>query len=281
MNLAASIDQFMTLAYQSPAIIFADSEQSALAEQWDKADKQKQTGYSSSSPLLRFDAAYTINQRMPLNLLVQAAQSARVPAAQRRDLAQALFCRAVLLRDQAAATKASDLLKKTMPALVPLLKSYDAGAKEFGAAFIMLKNPGMRPTVTGGVGRTTDIGRIDDYQDNWWGPIKANKDDDKSAPANSPVPPFITAADLKTASANVAAINALGTGADYLGKVVLNYARTNGGDPRVPEALHIVVKSTKFSYSYDHKSDTSKQAFQMLHQKYKGNPWATKTPFYY
>lgn len=281
MNLATTSEQFMAHAYQSPAMVFAEGEAAVLSELWQKADKKHESGYTHSTPLLRPDAAFTINQRLPLKMFASVAQSNSVPVHLRKDLAQALFVRGVLLRNQAEAARGSDMLKKLSPNLAPLLKGYDQGSKEFSAAYFMLKNPGARPYVTGGVGRVTDYGRIDDYQDNWWDVIKNSKSDDSNAPINSPVPAFVSAADLKGAAADIAAINALGSGSHYLGKTVLDYARTNGTDPRIPEALHLVVKATKFGAADAGTSALSKQAFQLLHQKYKGNVWATKTPYYY
>ncbi len=165
-----------------------------------------------------------------------------------------------------------------MPALAGLLARYDTAAadsKEFSAAYLLLKNPGSRPYVTAGVARTTEFGKIDDYQDNWWSPIEADKE------AKFAGQLFLKAAELTKAKAEVAAINSYGTGPDYLGKVVIDYARKHVSDPRVPEALHLIVRATKLGATDEKTSAISKQAFQILHQNYKGNPWTVKTPYYY
>ncbi|MBA4077016.1 MAG: hypothetical protein C0508_18395, partial [Cyanobacteria bacterium PR.023] len=280
LMLAKSLEQMITLSYRSPALIVSDAESHDLSEQWQKIDQKKNEAqsYLTLPSMLRPEGAVAINQKLPLSLFLQAAQSQQVPAALRKDIAQAVFCRSILLHDQASSAKASALLKQYMPALAGLLARYDAAAadsKEFSAAYLFLKNPGSRPYVTAGVARTTEFSKLDDYQDNWWSPIEADKE------AKFAGQQFLKAADLTKAKAEVAAINSYGTGPDYLGKVVIDYARKHVSDPRVPEALHLIVRATKLGATDEKTSAISKQAFQILHQNYKGNPWTVKTPYYY
>ena len=278
--LSKSLEQMITLSYRSPALIIGDAESQTLSAEWQKLDQKKSDGktYATLPAMLRPEGAVAINQKLPLNLFLQAAQSQQVPAALRKDIAQAVFCRSVLLHDQTSSSKASALLKQYMPNLASQLSRYDSAAtdsKEFSAAFLMLKNPGIRPYVTAGVGRTTEFGRLDDYQDNWWISIAADK------AAKFAGQQFLKPADLAKAKAEVDALNSLSTGPNYLGKVAIEYARKHLSDPRVPEALHMVVRATKLGASNDKTSAISKQAFQILHQNYKGNSWTVKTPYYY
>jgi hypothetical protein len=280
LMLSKSLEQMITLSYRSPALIVGDAESQTLSSEWQKLDQKKTDGktYTTLPTMLRPEGAVAINQKLPLNLFLQAAQSQQVPAALRKDIAQAVFCRSVLLHDQNSSNKASALLKQYMPNLASQLARYDsagADSKEFSAAFLMLKYPGIRPYVTAGVGRTTEFGRLDDYQDNWWISIEADK------AVKFAGQQFLKPADLAKAKAEVATINSLSTGPNYLGKVTIDYARKHLSDPRVPEALHMVVRATKLGASNDKTSAISKQAFQILHQNYKGNPWTVKTPYYY
>lgn len=280
LMLSKSLEQMITLSYRSPALIVGDAESQTLSSEWQKLDQKKTDGktYTTLPTMLRPEGAVAINQKLPLNLFLQAAQSQQVPAALRKDIAQAVFCRSILLHDQNSSNKASALLRQYMPNLASQLSRYDsagADSKEFSAAFLMLKNPGIRPYVTAGVGRTTEFGRLDDYQDNWWVSIEADK------AVKFAGQQFLKPADLAKAKAEVGALNLLSTGANYLGKVTIDYARKHLSDPRVPEALHMVVRATKLGASNDRTSAISKQAFQILHQNYKGNPWTVKTPYYY
>jgi hypothetical protein len=64
----------------------------------------------------------------------------------------------------------------------------------------------------------------------------------------------------------------------WLGSVVIPWAKAHLGDPRVPEALHNVVRATQYG---DMDSQTSKAAYDLLHSRFPKNPWTAKTPFWY
>jgi hypothetical protein len=49
----------------------------------------------------------------------------------------------------------------------------------------------------------------------------------------------------------------------------------------VPEALHLVVKATRFGCTDDATGRYSRDAFQLLHKKYEDTKWAKITPFWY
>src|SRR3974390_941095 len=56
----------------------------------------------------------------------------------------------------------------------------------------------------------------------------------------------------------------------WLGAIVIPWAKAHLSDPRVPEALHNVVRATQYG---DMDSDTSKAAYELLHGKFPHNPW--------
>lgn len=53
------------------------------------------------------------------------------------------------------------------------------------------------------------------------------------------------------------------------------WAKAHPGDPRVAEALHLVVRATQYGEA---DSDTSKAAYLLLHNRFPRNPWTAKTP---
>lgn len=70
--------------------------------------------------------------------------------------------------------------------------------------------------------------------------------------------------------------------ANYFAKVVLGYAKQHPNSAIIPEALHMVVKATRFAgCSDDDTSSFSKKAFQLLHYKYPKNYWTKQTPYYF
>lgn len=52
-------------------------------------------------------------------------------------------------------------------------------------------------------------------------------------------------------------------------------------DPRVPEALHLAVKSTRFGCVDKETGKFSKAAFDLLHQRYPRSRWAEQTKYWY
>jgi hypothetical protein len=61
----------------------------------------------------------------------------------------------------------------------------------------------------------------------------------------------------------------------YLGAIVIPWAKAHLSDPRVPEALHNVVRATQYG---DMDSATSEAAYNLLHDRFPRNAWTTKTP---
>jgi hypothetical protein len=71
------------------------------------------------------------------------------------------------------------------------------------------------------------------------------------------------------------------TAPDYFGRIVLSWASKHPKDERVPEALHLVVKSTRFGCSDAASGDYSRSAFRLLHARYPDTAWAKMTPFWF
>jgi len=58
------------------------------------------------------------------------------------------------------------------------------------------------------------------------------------------------------------------------------WARQHRDDPRVPEALHLAVRTSR--YTNNAKATTyPKQAFQLLHSWYPNSTWTAQTPYWY
>lgn len=77
------------------------------------------------------------------------------------------------------------------------------------------------------------------------------------------------------------ALQELPSGPNALGQMVLDWARENPGDARVPEALHRVVRATRYGCSDQPYGKISKQAFDLLHGRYPESEWAKKTPYWF
>jgi len=73
----------------------------------------------------------------------------------------------------------------------------------------------------------------------------------------------------------------LDTAPNYLGDIVTRWARKNPNDARAPEALHLVVKATRFGCTNQESWRYSREAFQLLHRSYPASLWARQTPYWY
>jgi hypothetical protein len=73
----------------------------------------------------------------------------------------------------------------------------------------------------------------------------------------------------------------LGAAPNYISQQVLQWANRSPDDPRVPEALHLAVNTTRFGCTDEQSGRWSKAAFDLLHRKYPNTPWAKKTKYWF
>ena len=117
--------------------------------------------------------------------------------------------------------------------------------------------------------------RIEPTRENWWIPAKP-----RVAPPND-IPLFLNAADRKIAAVEWKTLAAIPSGVDWLGALTLAFAAAHPDDPRVPEALHLVVRASRYSIPGEHTAGFSYRAFTLLHRRYPDTEWAHKTPYWF
>ena len=118
-----------------------------------------------------FNSAFVLNTGLPVDMLAQGAQGQELPAKLRGELAVSTWTRAVLLKNFETADAMVPAMAKGFPETAEALKAYSAASsagKGRAALLLMLHFPGMRPYVNWGLPRSTDIGKIDSFRDNWW-----------------------------------------------------------------------------------------------------------------
>src|SRR4029077_17182780 len=94
-------------------------------------------------------------------------------------------------------------------------------------------------------------------------------------------PAFLSSEDRANAAKERAELESQTAAPNWLGKRALDYANAHPDDPRVPEALHLVVRARRYG-CYDSPSENySKPAFSLLHKRYPDNPWTKKTPYWF
>jgi hypothetical protein len=127
--------------------------------------------------------------------------------------------------------------------------------------------------VDSGYGRDTgEPTKIDPFRDNWWCSPKA---------IDSPGAPFLPATSRAQAAAERHKLQSVPPTPDWLAAQTLAFARAHSQDPRVPEALYLVVRATRFGCTGGQTGDFSHRAFDLLHRSYPGSEWAAKTPYWF
>jgi hypothetical protein len=286
MMLARNLNEFLRAAQREPAGFSdnSDERESPLEE------KEAAEVTRGAKVFFDADAATVFNKQMPVNLWADAARSDLLPANLHRNVAQASFMRAALTDRAAIANETATTLGAAYPEAKELLTAYQRAttpdARRFAAAYLALKFPGLRPYVAFGVGRGTNIAEIDSYRDNWWCAEPPTSfggyfsDGGDATKKQMPAPEFLKPSQA-AAEREVALLQSLGPGPNHLAQTVINWATKDPTDRRVPEALHLAVKSTRYGCTDKETGRWSKAAFDLLHRKYPNTSWAKETPYWF
>lgn len=228
------------------------------------------------------DGVYALNHMVPLSLEAGAALDDKLPPDIQRELAMTAWTKAVLLKRFTIARSLSGVLARFYPTMRADLQAADSG---FPAALAMLRNPGVHPYAEPGFGRLMKVDRIDEFRDNWW---CADPPDVPLGYALSnlygqekPSGDFLSAEEREAGKKEDEALRAIPAGPDWLASETLEFAKANPGDGRVPEALHLAVRATRYGCVSQHTTMFSREAFELLHAKYPGSEWAKKTPYWF
>lgn len=284
MLVSKSFPEYLRYAFERPTAIESGWDGVELPVDFQKVEALKD--YQVLEPAFNNDSTTFLNSSVPLSLLSTIPNTPSISAKLRADSLQSLWVRSFILKDSRSLSNITPKLKTAIPSLSPLLSNYEkassAEEKTFAGSLMILKNPGMRPALSMAYGRRTPIDKIDDYQDNWWSandfaaPIDAAK-----LKINAQMSAVLSASEKAAAAAETAKLIANGTPTVYLGQNAISWAKSHPQDPRVPEALALTVKASKFADRNEATSKISKDAFTLLHSKYPKNPWTAKTKYYY
>jgi hypothetical protein len=240
-------------------------------------------------PFFDADAAFGMTVFMPLPMMAQVVLGSGLPATIKRDVGLAVWTRAVLLDDAKTAKSMAEAIAPFFPQFADKWKTYRNAGKadlKFEAVLLLLRLPAARPYPAAGLGYTYKRDQIGRFGPRWWEneEVPFDSADDSGFPllcsgCGLPLPlvtpSFITDEDKETAKVDNERLRKLPGAPTYFGSVVIPWAKAHPTDPRVPEALHLVVRATQYG---DHDSDTSKAAYDLLHSLFPKSPWTAKTP---
>jgi hypothetical protein len=309
MTLAKNLDEWLKYSIRVPSLVTTDeSGEETLSEFYlvDMRTKSEVTRWSENrSEAAQFDsdAAIALTEKVPLAVLVSAAQKETLPEPVRRNLGQTVWVKAFLLNRRDVALQLVPMMKQFFPQRTAELEAYVAATsieeQRFAGSLSILKSPGWHPYVEQGAGReTTDFTKIDNYKNNWWcswdkpkeeewGYYNYNGRESMSAPLHMlypngivESPEFLDKNSREQAMQEWKEIQATKTSIEALAEPVLEWAKSHSKDGRVPEALHYVVRA--YRYGCDEPSvNYSKIAFKLLHKRHPNNEWTGKTPFWF
>lgn len=223
-----------------------------------------------------------VNEHFPTEVLIQAANSKALPDYLRERFVMSAFVRALLLNDAATAQKLAPDVAKYKPGLQTQLNEYltaKPNEKERAALFLILKHEELTPYVPSGFGESYE--QIS-YASRWWcAPYEEYYDEStaQSAPRSSIFrPPFLTAAQSKSAQAEMKRLKEIGDAPKYLGEKVLEWAKLFPRDRRVPESLFIVYETNDWDkYGCGGVQELRKAAAETLQTKYPNTDFAKQT----
>ena len=231
-------------------------------------------------PQLDSSPASTLNEHLPINLLVRLIHSPALPPNLRARMAPAIWSRAAILdRADLAAKVAGDAIA-ARPELKPYLDSYQratqAEERKFLAAYAIAHFPGLRPYVEGPSPRVTRFDYADNYRDNWW----CQKDDLiefrwRDTPEDSNyVPTFLGQKERQAAKEEAKQLAAIASG-NWLSDILINWAEAHPKDPNSPEAVHFAWRVMRFAC--DGSTKRCREAVILMHKRYPDSPWTKKT----
>jgi hypothetical protein len=296
LSLAQDLNEFVKFS-QRHAVIFTYDQSEFLLVDVNALPKEGEEDYTKNErawakrTMFDADAARIMNTQLPLSVLTQLATHADLPDYLRSGVVLSAWVRAVLLNEQQIAQQLAPELAKLIPELKDQIPMFSAAkedkAKTYEAVFIMLKNPAMRPLVEQGTGRQATFSAIENYRDNWW--CSSNEyavyNDDTSRKSNDvaiTAPSFLSKEQLATAKEENAKINKLAlSGSNFLASKVNEWAEFTPKEKRLPEALALAVRATRYGCQNCDTGKISKTAFDVLKKRFASSDWKKKTPYWF
>ncbi|CAN5447591.1 hypothetical protein BH10ACI1_BH10ACI1_13630 [soil metagenome] len=288
MVLSENLGDFLKFAQRKAALF-----------DWDETGREEGTSLKDDPNLRAWetrtmfdeDSVAFLNEKVPLSVLRDAALSPQIPEHLKKFLVVAVWTRAFVLGNQAVEREFAPLMMRYAKELAPLFTKYaqnsNAANREADALIAVLRYPIIQPYVPVGFGREDSTPTtIDSIRGNWWC-AEDESDNGYSSYDNynfqypKVYPTFLNAEQKATAEREHRQMLSFGNAATYLARRAVDFANKNPTHPQTPEILHLAVRSTRYGCTDENTGNFSKQAFDILHKRYKNSPWTIKTPYWF
>ena len=266
LSLARDLKELLAAAVLEPvaAIDSGNSFRETPVEVWERCrDASWRPQDVAGTQVLAGAAADALNQ-LPLDMLATVVDAGGVPEPIKVAIGAAAWARAMRLgREETAhalASRLGVLDERWRRAAGDLLTATAPAERRFAASLAFLRLRGVSDRV---------VGEFDvevEYEGRNPGPVVSFLSDEQNrqAQAESRVDCDPTGTWFESVFARVG---------------------SHQSDPRVPEALHLVVELSRqrsfFACRDSAMGEHSKRAFQLLHRRYPGNEWTKATPYWY
>lgn len=263
---------------------------SGSKEEWD-IDVEKE--YQDLLPwdkrsIFSEEAIDLFNWHFPLQALSAAGRDPSVPVYLQRQLLLTAWTRAVVLSRYDDALALTPDVIKVAPEMTSLLNEFlraKPPERAPAALFIILKFPSLSPYVATGIPSLETAEDVDYYfQTAWWCelPTREYKDAGEEISKKIRRPDFLSAQQVAAAAAERKQLDELGVGKNYLGKLVLKWAKESPNDARLPEALFIAYQANE-NYRYacgegEQNEEIKREAEAILRQRYAASGWTARLP---
>lgn len=245
------------------------------------------------------DAAFFLTHYASLGDYGKMLKSAAISEADKLEIARAGWVRSVLLNSAANEKEFAKILVRLDKSLSGEFANLDridnAETRRAATLLLILRNPGLKPYIAAHHGRRGAVSEIDSFRENWWCKLGGKREENTGwdhyllyetlddqvfsalyAGQRQGLFPF-AASGLK----EFAELTKNGGAADFLAGPVFAATEKNPADKTLAEALHRLVKVTRYGCGGPNNGKISKRAFRLLHKSFPDSEWAKKTPYWY
>jgi hypothetical protein len=224
-------------------------------------------------PILDRDSTEILNRFTPLSKLASTARRSSLPLWIRQNLALATWTRAFMLTNEPVADEMTPILATAHPKWegdLTAFRSATGAERRFVGALLIARHAEFYPDMWSDF-RGQSAGP-------WWCSAKGNPNPVQPTPAEE----ILSSAEKAAAVRDLNAIATAGSAQTAIAPAIFNWAKIHPDDPRVPEALHRLVRITRYGCRIEPENGTvSKQAFELLHNGYPKSTWTAQTPYWF